>query len=559
MAHVEQKHLPHSLVAMPPHAWSTQHQLSTSLSNTPTTTSFPSSSPQSFNPSWNSAQHSHPPLSSDPLHQTDQTDHLNADTIFRDLLNLRIDTDQPPSSHLSLQSHLPVHTNPLSTQLTPHPSILHQDHFSHTDQDSNHLDPTHQTNHHHSLDHFSSHSSAVPFFQTRINPNQPHDPSLTDSMPISLLPPYTSLTPFTSSPSPNRPESSQTPVFRTSIPPHHSRPVNPSRSNPSLTSSHTGPRIKNDLYKTEICRSFAENSGFCKYGSKCQFAHGEEELRPVRRHPRYKTKLCRNFVNNGSCPYDTRCRFIHANDLPYVSAPTLSALHHSPLPAPSASESADPSRYETPDLIGDHYANNLRHILSLTPAAPAAQDLSAPDPSLPVPSRFSSSVPDVETSHSSVKDSLKKQPAHHILAEHHAAQSNPAIPDDHIYQANASPFSKYPDGAQSQSYGPVDPDNSIVTSSKTRDQSAELAAETADMKKVRQSRLDFRTHEIFTTELQATQRSTTNRNNGTSMQETANSANEGANLEWELKVTPSKATRARLPVFRNMTSGGDSV
>lgn len=72
------------------------------------------------------------------------------------------------------------------------------------------------------------------------------------------------------------------------------------------------PRIKNDLYKTEICRSFVENGGFCKYGTKCQFAHGEEELRPVRRHPRYKTKLCRNYSATGSCPYEKRCRFIHA-------------------------------------------------------------------------------------------------------------------------------------------------------------------------------------------------------------------------------------------------------
>uniref|UniRef100_A0A3Q3Q2S1 mRNA decay activator protein ZFP36 n=1 Tax=Monopterus albus TaxID=43700 RepID=A0A3Q3Q2S1_MONAL len=29
-------------------------------------------------------------------------------------------------------------------------------------------------------------------------------------------------------------------------------------------------------YKTELCRSFTEN-GLCKYGGKCQFAHGEEE------------------------------------------------------------------------------------------------------------------------------------------------------------------------------------------------------------------------------------------------------------------------------------------
>lgn len=75
------------------------------------------------------------------------------------------------------------------------------------------------------------------------------------------------------------------------------------------------PRIKNELYKTEICRSYSQTGGFCKYGAKCQFAHGDRERRPVRRHPRYKTKLCRNYVTTGQCPYGSRCRFIHASDL----------------------------------------------------------------------------------------------------------------------------------------------------------------------------------------------------------------------------------------------------
>ncbi|WOL03790.1 tristetraprolin-like [Canna indica] len=35
------------------------------------------------------------------------------------------------------------------------------------------------------------------------------------------------------------------------------------------------------LYKTEVCRSWEEN-GICRYGSKCQFAHGKEELHSVR-------------------------------------------------------------------------------------------------------------------------------------------------------------------------------------------------------------------------------------------------------------------------------------
>ncbi len=42
--------------------------------------------------------------------------------------------------------------------------------------------------------------------------------------------------------------------------------------------------------QTELCRSF-EETGSCRYGAKCQFAHGREELRPVQRHPKYKTEV----------------------------------------------------------------------------------------------------------------------------------------------------------------------------------------------------------------------------------------------------------------------------
>lgn len=65
-----------------------------------------------------------------------------------------------------------------------------------------------------------------------------------------------------------------------------------------------------NLYKTELCRSFVE-TGMCRYGSKCQFAHGQSELRPVLRHPKYKTDFCKTFHTIGTCPYGTRCRFIH--------------------------------------------------------------------------------------------------------------------------------------------------------------------------------------------------------------------------------------------------------
>jgi len=67
---------------------------------------------------------------------------------------------------------------------------------------------------------------------------------------------------------------------------------------------------RQNLYKTELCRSWIESAS-CKYGTKCQFAHGQHEIRPVIRHPKYKTEICKTFHTNGTCPYGRRCRFVH--------------------------------------------------------------------------------------------------------------------------------------------------------------------------------------------------------------------------------------------------------
>jgi len=69
-------------------------------------------------------------------------------------------------------------------------------------------------------------------------------------------------------------------------------------------------------YKTEMCNKWLER-GECPYGNKCQFAHGESELRSGAKHldSRYKQSVCRNFHEKGSCPYGKRCRFIH-NETP---------------------------------------------------------------------------------------------------------------------------------------------------------------------------------------------------------------------------------------------------
>ena len=66
-------------------------------------------------------------------------------------------------------------------------------------------------------------------------------------------------------------------------------------------------------YKTELCRQYEEN-GFCRYGEKCQFAHGEHEMRSLDRHPKFKTEMCRTFHTTGFCPYGHRCHFIHEDE-----------------------------------------------------------------------------------------------------------------------------------------------------------------------------------------------------------------------------------------------------
>jgi len=65
------------------------------------------------------------------------------------------------------------------------------------------------------------------------------------------------------------------------------------------------------LYKTELCKSFS-TTGKCSYGARCQYAHGQAQLRPVTRHPKYKSRRCKNF-DLGSCSYGSRCCFIHSD------------------------------------------------------------------------------------------------------------------------------------------------------------------------------------------------------------------------------------------------------
>ncbi|MCL7032326.1 hypothetical protein MKW94_028282 [Papaver nudicaule] len=63
--------------------------------------------------------------------------------------------------------------------------------------------------------------------------------------------------------------------------------------------------------KTELCNKW-QRRGVCPYGVRCQFAHGDGELRPVIRHPKYRTVVCRTVLAGYICPFGHRCHFRHA-------------------------------------------------------------------------------------------------------------------------------------------------------------------------------------------------------------------------------------------------------
>ncbi|ROI98693.1 mRNA decay activator protein ZFP36L2 [Anabarilius grahami] len=105
-----------------------------------------------------------------------------------------------------------------------------------------------------------------------------------------------------------------------------------------------GSQINSTRYKTELCRPFEEN-GACKYGEKCQFAHGYHELRSLSRHPKYKTEPCRTFHTIGFCPYGPRCHFIHNADERRPAPTNTNSMHV---------ESTKPTRGEPVCGYGQH-------------------------------------------------------------------------------------------------------------------------------------------------------------------------------------------------------------
>ncbi|KAJ1545808.1 hypothetical protein HK405_007649, partial [Cladochytrium tenue] len=79
------------------------------------------------------------------------------------------------------------------------------------------------------------------------------------------------------------------------------------------------------LFKTELCSSWLETAT-CEFGAECDFAHSTAELRPVTRHPSWRTKPCNKFWTQGSCPYGNRCAFIHSLEPGHLDATTVTTL-----------------------------------------------------------------------------------------------------------------------------------------------------------------------------------------------------------------------------------------
>ena len=76
-----------------------------------------------------------------------------------------------------------------------------------------------------------------------------------------------------------------------------------------------------------MCKHYNTPQG-CSYGAKCQFAHGQAELRQVNpdlvhqngigpqtlKNPlNYKIVKCKNFEKEGTCKYGAHCSFAHGD------------------------------------------------------------------------------------------------------------------------------------------------------------------------------------------------------------------------------------------------------
>lgn len=130
-------------------------------------------------------------------------------------------------------------------------------------------------------------------------------------------------------------------------------------TNSSYVNNDSSPKnsTKSSLYKTELCKRYSE-FGNCRYGAKCQFAHGIGELRHVVRHPKYKTTKCKSYWGTGRCPYGSRCRFVH-EEIELLSNPQYASSMKNSY---GNETEINPHRVSPPKEAGSHGNNNYLYM-----------------------------------------------------------------------------------------------------------------------------------------------------------------------------------------------------
>ncbi|XP_024966026.1 uncharacterized protein LOC112506242 [Cynara cardunculus var. scolymus] len=143
-----------------------------------------------------------------------------------------------------------------------------------------------------------------------------------------------------------------------------------SLSSLSLTDSGVSSSSSGKDYKMDLCLSYLENSGFCRYGLKCQFAHGNKELRPS---PfSFRTTLetpCKNYNVSGSCSFGSKCHF----------------LHHETSAAPSQTVATSTTRTISPIKLDEPATSTVN--LKSTEWSPLDDDIEIPAPTNNTPSK----------------------------------------------------------------------------------------------------------------------------------------------------------------------------
>ena len=104
---------------------------------------------------------------------------------------------------------------------------------------------------------------------------------------------------------------------------------------PLATPDASNPRVVKDplRYKTQLCANF-QRDGACRYGRRCQFAHGAHELRersqllaPIVPEDQ---KICQPFAATGFCRFGDKCKFPHVLGSRVLVAPPLPARQMCP-------------------------------------------------------------------------------------------------------------------------------------------------------------------------------------------------------------------------------------